>query len=293
VWLPRDVLRIGGADAVEYLNGQCSQDVASLAAGESADALVLTPQGKLDALIRVTRMDDDELVIDVDGGFGEALTARLLRFRLRVKVEIEPLPWMCLALRGTATAGREDLRLPGVAVAAPFAWNEVVGQDLLGPQPELPADATLCTMAAWEAVRIEAGIPVMGAELDERTIAAEADLVSRAVSLTKGCYTGQELVARLESRGSKVARHLRGLVVEAALPDDANSVPVGTEVRSSGRTVGTVTSSAWSPGLAAPIALAYLHRAVVPPSSVELVVPRPLGDAVTVSAAARSLPLVA
>ena len=66
-------------------------------------------------------------------------------------------------------------------------------------------------------MRVEAGIPVMGAELDERTIAAEADLLDRAVSFTKGCYTGQELVARLDARGNRVARHLRGLVVRLGL----------------------------------------------------------------------------
>ena len=104
--LGRDVLRVSGADAVEYLQGQLSQDIAALGVGESADSLLLTPQGKLDALVRVSRTGDDELVLDVDGGFGEAVAARLARFKLRVKVAIEPLAWRCVALRGPGARRR-------------------------------------------------------------------------------------------------------------------------------------------------------------------------------------------
>src|ERR1700677_2198633 len=80
----RDILKISGPDTVEYLQGQCSQDVAALGVGDSADALLLTPQGKLDALIRVTRSAEDEMFIDVDAGYGPAVATRLARFKLRV-----------------------------------------------------------------------------------------------------------------------------------------------------------------------------------------------------------------
>jgi tRNA-modifying protein YgfZ len=127
----------------------------------------------------------------------------------------------------------------------------------------------VCSLEAWESVRIEAGIPRMGAELDERTIAAEADLLDRSVSFTKGCYTGQELVARLDARGNRVARHLRGLVVTGS-PSIPTEVAPGTEILAQGKVVGTVTSSAWSPTWQCPVALGYVHRTVEPSSPVEL-----------------------
>jgi len=116
--------------------------------------------------------------------------------------------------------------------------------------------------AAFEVARIEAGVPAMGRELTERTIPQEAgSLVEHTVSFTKGCYTGQELVARLEARGAKVARRLRGVVLDPAgqCPEDAILV-------SGERELGRLTSIAWSPGFAAPVALAYVRRDVVLPA---------------------------
>jgi folate-binding protein YgfZ len=299
VMLRRDVLGVSGADAVEYLQGQLSQDVAALGVGESADSLILTPQGKLDALVRVVRTGDDAFVLDVDEGFGALVAARLARFKLRVKVVIEPLAWRCVALRGPRTEGGTTA---GTSLTAPFSWNGVSGVDLLGDAPEVPDGVRVCSLEAWQSVRVEAGIPVMGAELDERTIAAEADLLERCVSFTKGCYTGQELVARLDARGNRVARHLQGLVVvglaasEAPGPGEDRAVAPGSEILSEGKVVGTVTSSAWSPSLDAMVALGYVHRTVIPPSTVEV---RPAaGGAVddaptaTVAAEVRALPLV-
>ena len=301
--LERDVLRVSGPDAVSYLQGQLSQDVGALGVGESADSLILTPQGKLDALVRVSRTGDDELILDVEGGFGEAVAARLARFKLRVKVVIEPLAWRCQALRGPGVVAAVADRGPGTSLAPAFSWNGVSGLDLLGEAPGLPSGVSVCGAEAWEAVRVEAGIPVMGAELDQRTIAAEADLLDRAVSFTKGCYTGQELVARLDSRGNRVARHLRGLVVAGPAGASARSGPTrtgvvpGSEIVFEGKVVGTVTSSAWSPALGCPVALGYVHRAVEPPSPVELR-PVPSADSIEPGAASlvraevRALPLV-
>jgi folate-binding protein YgfZ len=289
----RDVLRVSGPDAVEYLQGQCSQDVAALAVGESADALVLSPQGKLDALVRVVRVGDDAFVVDTEGGFGPAVAARLERFKLRVKVVIEALPWRCVSLRGPATpAGEAALRSDGV-LAVPFSWQGVTGVDLLGDAPQVPAGVRLCAGDAWESVRVEAGIPVMGAELDDKTIAAEAGLLERCVSFTKGCYTGQELVARLDARGNRVARHLRGIVL-GPLPDGLVRVPVGSDVVTQETVVGAVTSSAWSPALGGAVALAYVHRKVEPPAEVEVRVGGDPGSGPTFSVAGevRALPLV-
>ena len=101
----------------------------------------------------------------------------------------------------------------GPVVAALFEWGGFTGYDLLGPSPRRPEPATPVGPAAYEAVRVEAGFPRHGSELDERTIPAEAGLVEATVSFTKGCYTGQELVARIDSRGSNVPRRLRGFIL--------------------------------------------------------------------------------
>ena len=106
--VPRDVVAVRGPDAEAYLQGQLSQDVEALSVGASADALLLEPDGKLSALLRVTRTDGQGFVLDVDGGYGQAVAARLRRFLLRSKVEIEPLAWRCLSLRGARPSGRRQ-----------------------------------------------------------------------------------------------------------------------------------------------------------------------------------------
>jgi len=290
-WLARDVVRVSGPDTISYLQGQLSQDVAGLGLGSTADSLVLSPQGKIDALVRVTRTGDDEVVLDTDGGWGEAVVARLVRFRMRVKAEVTPLAWRCLALRGPGVGGptaggpaaggpaephrgREEggaIVDPSAGAARgwlmlPVRWSGVAGFDILGEEPEVPAGVRLCGDQAWEAVRVEAGVVRMGSELTERTIPAETNLVEETVSFTKGCFTGQELVARIDSRGNRVPRHLRGVVVGAGLIP-----PVGAELRlAGGKVVGSLTSVAWSPGLGASVALAFVRREVDPPTEVTL-----------------------
>jgi folate-binding protein YgfZ len=270
--LARDVLSVTGADAAGYLQGQCSQDLAGLAVGGAVDSLLLEPDGKLCALVRVVRVAEDGFAVEVDAGFGEVVAARLARFRLRAKVAIEPLDWPCVALRGPGAV--EAVASP--AAGSPFriavSWNGTVGVDLLGPGAEdvVPAAARWCGDAAWEALRVEAGIPAMGRELDGRTIAAEAGLVERTVSFTKGCYTGQELVARLDARGNRVARRLAGVVAVGGPgepdPGDAAAL-LGCDLVVAGRDapVGTVTSAAWSPGLGAAAGLAFVHRSAAVP----------------------------
>ena len=292
--LRRDGVQVEGPDARSYLQGQCSQDVEALAEGESAESLLLSPQGKLEAYARVTCTAADRFLLDVDEGFGAAVVERLQRFRLRVKAELSPVALQCLSVRGPGAQAAVGAVAAELRMA--FSWGGVAGVDLLASSIDASAAEGLhwCGEAAWEAVRVEAGIPVMGAELDERTIAAEAGLLDRAVSFTKGCYTGQELVARLDARGNKVARHLRGLVAGGGGVPDAGDAPppwpAGTEVvdPATGKVAGTVTSAAWSPVLGA-VGLAYLHRTIPAPAGVDL---RPAGGA-PVTAEARVLPLVA
>jgi tRNA-modifying protein YgfZ len=286
----RDVLAVRGPEAESYLQGQLSQDLAPLANGRSADSLLLEPDGKLCALLRVTRIGDDEFVLDTDGGYGEAVAARLRRFLLRSKVEIEHREWRCLSLRGEraeevaasiAGTGPGALRL-----TLDFEWNGWRGVDVLGPadlvpdpqRGDLPDGAEACGPDSFEACRITSGVPAMGTELTGKTIAAEAGLVERTVSFTKGCYTGQELVARLDARGSKVARRLVGVVAAGPASEEplrpgmtlhAGAAPPG-DAASDDKVVGTITSAAWSSELGAWAALAYLHRNVEAPGTVRL-----------------------
>jgi folate-binding protein YgfZ len=258
IWLDRDFVRVHGPDAASFLQGQCSQDLDPLTVGQATWSLLLQPQGKVDALVRILKTADDDFVLDVDSGYGEAVLARLKRFKLRVKAEIEPLDWRCLALRGPNAKGDSE---EGQSWAVNASWPGLPGVDLVGPAPAVPAGVSIVGPDAAEAVRIEAGIPAMGRELTERTIPAEAGIVQRTVSFTKGCFTGQELVARIDSRGGHVARHLRGLVMSGAEP-----VPVGAKLETNGKQVGTVTSAADRPG--GTIALAYVGRDVEPPADV-------------------------
>jgi aminomethyltransferase len=129
----------------------------------------------------------------------------------------------------------------------------------------LPVGAVRCDAEAWEVARIEAGVPAGGREVTGSTIAAEAGLVDRTVSFTKGCFTGQELVARLDARGSNVARHLWGVVVAGGARP-----PVGAAVWTAdgAHEVGALSSVAWSEARGAAVALATLQRRVAPPEPV-------------------------
>ena len=127
-----------------------------------------------------------------------------------------------------AAAGLLTVLTERGVLALPFEWNGWTGVDLLGPgrrrarpgRAALPAGVVRCGADAVEACRIVSGIPAMGTELTAKTIAAEAGLVERTVSFTKGCYTGQELVARIDARGSNVPRRLVGLVAPAGRRDE-------------------------------------------------------------------------
>ena len=265
VRIERDVLRVSGPDAITFLQGQLSQDVTAVPVGESAWSLLLQPQGKVDALLRLTRTADDEAVLDVDGGFGDAVMARLERFKLRIKADVDPVDWTCVAVRGPQSSSVETSGAGAGVLRLPVPWPGVEGFDLLGPGVAPPEGVRECGTDAYDALRIEAGWPAMGRELTEATIPAEAGIVEVAVSFTKGCYTGQELVARIDSRGGNVPRRLRGVVVTTNVVP-----PVGAAVVAGDKEVGTLTSVAESMERKAPVALAYVGRAVEPPADVVL-----------------------
>ncbi len=261
--LPRDVVSVTGSDAASYLQGQISQDVDALSAGESAWSLVLAPRGKVIAWFRLTRRADDFL-LDLDAGFGEALISRLEQFKLRVDVSAVALAgWRMLAVRGLGAA-ESGMRAAavGAEIRAEVRWPGFSGVDLLGPAVETPNGLRLSTFEEFEAARIRAGWPAMGRELTERTIPAEVPgLVESSVSFTKGCYTGQELVARIDSRGGNVPRPIRLIRLDVAAVVEA-----GAEITVGGRAVGKVTSVAVERAAAVTVALGPVHRSVTPPA---------------------------
>jgi folate-binding protein YgfZ len=240
VRIERDAVLVTGPEALAYLQGQLSQDVESLGVGDSARSLLLQPSGKVDAWLRVTRSGEDELALDVDAGHGEAVLARLQRFKLRTKADLSAVSWSGWALRGPSVERREGVG-PDV-LALPAGWPGVAGVDLLGEAVDRPAGLDEAPGEALEALRIECGVPAMGAELADATIPAEGGqwLIDASVSFTKGCYTGQELVARIDSRGGNVPRPIRGLLVEG------DPLPSGAALRLDDKEVGLVTSSARS-----------------------------------------------
>jgi folate-binding protein YgfZ len=275
----RDAVNVTGPDAASYLQGQLSQDVAALEVDQSAWSWLLQPAGKVDALVRVTRTGPDALVVDVDQGYGEVVLNRLNRFKLRTKADLELGTIGVLAVRGPGArdvaaaraAGLGSLRVHWVgayrATVVDALWpSGEDGADVLIRGTANPGPAEVVAVAAgldpavldpesWEADRIAAGVPVMGAELTDKTIPAETGLVDITASFTKGCYTGQELVARIDSRGGNVPRHLRRLRTGAPLAAGAELTNAG------GKVVGTVTSAAAHPE-EGPVALAYLARSV-------------------------------
>jgi folate-binding protein YgfZ len=243
----RDLVSVVGPQAAAFLQGQLSQDVTAILSGTTQCSFLLQPTGKVDAWFRVGPINDG-FALDVAGGFGEVVKARLERFKLRTKVDIELMgdTWTHRAVRAERqTSAGVDILKPAVEG---LAFADAIQLPVVG-------------LDAYEAVRVECGVPAMGSELTEKTIPAEVGqwVIDRSVSFTKGCYTGQELVARIDSRGGNVPRHLRGVVIDGDAP------PVGAAVLVDEAEVGTLTSVSRSPDRGA-VALAYVARKVEPPT---------------------------
>lgn len=253
--IPRDVVRASGPDTIAFLQGQLSQDVAALTVGGSAWSFLLQPQGKVDAWLRVHRTGEAEVTLDVDGGFGPAVLARLLRFKLRTDCDLvldEGVP--TVRVRGATAIG-----------GLPCGWPGLDGSDLLGADAvpdDLPSGTGLLDDDQFDVLRIACGVPAMGRELDGSTIPAEAGqwIIDASVSFTKGCFTGQELVARIDSRGGNVPRRLHGFVGAAGPPQP------GTELLVEGAVAAIVTSGARAADGGTTVGLAYVKRNVTVPA---------------------------
>jgi folate-binding protein YgfZ len=259
----RDVLRVAGPDARTYLQGQLSQDVDALDVGGAADTFVLQPTGKVEAWMRVSRMADDVFMLDVDAGWGAVVLARLTRFLLRTDCTVASVDWDLVTVLD-AEMGSVDV--PPGGLALPVIWPGLRAVDLLGPSVDIPEGLTSGDGSMWEHRRVAAGIPMMGAEIDETTIPGATGVVDRSASFTKGCYTGQELVARVDSRSAGTPTRIVRAIGQDPLPS------AETEITLDGVAAGRLTSVAARPGTGPDdgfVALAEVKRAIVVPVTVD------------------------
>jgi tRNA-modifying protein YgfZ len=235
---PRAYVRVSGPDAEDFLQRMVSNDVTQT----PCEALLLTPKARVIAPLVVWRRAQDDFLLLTEPELGDVARAHLARMRLRAHVEIEPeghTSHVVLGEHGNGGIATADYGVPAV---------EVLDADL---EPTVD-DAEL------ERLRIRARTPRWGRELDDRVLPAEAGLEERAISFTKGCYPGQEPVARLRYRGH-ANRELRVLEIEAKEPPAYDA-----EVLHDGKVVGRVTSAVPEDGHV--LALAYV-RTEVPPGA--------------------------
>jgi folate-binding protein YgfZ len=241
---------VNGPDAAAYLNRMVSNDVEALEVGGSCEALLLTPKARIVAPLVVWRRREDDFLLLTEPAAGERVLRELLRSRFAAKCDIALEEHRSVLVLGSSDARgipTRDYGLPAV---------ELIDADA-------PDGAEVVAEEELERLRILARTPRLGRELDDRVMPAEAGLDERAVSFTKGCYPGQEPVARLHYRGHP-NRGLRVLALESGeLP------PYDAELMLDGKVVGRLTSAAPDPehGI---VALAYVRREVPAAAVLEL-----------------------
>ena len=268
----RGLLRLTGADRVRFLNGMLSNDVSTLAPGETCYALQLNRKGRILADLIVLALEES-LLLDTAAGTHTEVSQILENHVVADDVTLDDWSqdWGRLGLEGPGV-GDALLKQPGRFERVQRDGREWLllregsltpeGLQVLGPREALaglPSALGLEPLAedAAEVLRIEAFLPAYGTDVSERNFPAEARL-ERAVSYTKGCFIGQEIVARIRSRGA-VKRFLTQIRAEAPLE-------VGTTIRVEGTDVGHITSAAVSP-VAGPVALGYVRAAEATPGT--------------------------
>jgi folate-binding protein YgfZ len=291
----RALLEVRGGDRTRFLQGQLSNDVAALdPAGPRSGcyALLLTAQGRIVADLHVLARPD-AWWLETDARCAAAARARLEKYVIAddVRIAEREAEWTRFAVEGPQARALVSAVAPDAALAlapdagaplriagaeglvAAFGWSGEEALQLFVPAAAAAGAAEALRgagerlgavwgeTAALEALRVEAGIPRAGAELGEEVLPAEARLVERAVSFTKGCYTGQEVVARMHSR-ARVGHLLVGLV----LPAGGGLPAPGTPLLHGGAKVGELTSAALSPAAGA-IALGFVRAAHAEPGT--------------------------
>ncbi len=282
----RGRLCVLGADRLAFLNGQVTNNVKELKTGEGCYAALVTAKGKMQSDLNIYCLEN-ELLLDFEPGLSAAVQARLEKHIIAEDAQVaDAAPHYGLLSaqgpRAAAVLESLSLRAPqkafGVARMEDAALGEIyvanqprigtAGFDLFVPADALPAAAErlltaaraagvgLCGWAALETARIEAGRPRFGADMDGTNLPPEAGLDDRAVSYSKGCYIGQEVMARIRTYG-QVAKVLRGL----RLPDDLAALPKrGDKLFLGAKEAGYITSATVSPMLRGNIALGYVRR---------------------------------
>ena len=270
----RGKILVSGPDAAEYLQGQLTNDIEALAEDEGCYAALLDRKGHLQSDMRVLRLSSGGIWLDLEPEPTGAVLSHLRTYCIGREVEIEDATeaWAILSLIGPRAA--EVGGFEGLGPEHAQRFRDWEGIDVLGAATALGVDlvaraedaGTVRELAlaagavevgeeAFEILRIESGTPRFGAEMSTETMPAEAGIVDAAVSFTKGCYIGQEPVARLHYKG-RPNRHLRGL--ELSAPAEP-----GAELKLGERTVGSIGSSSVSPARG-PIALAIVRREAEP-----------------------------
>ena len=264
----RAKFRVTGQDRVRFLNGQLTNDILSLQPGSAICACALTAKGKLCADLFVAATEALHY-LDADSALRESLAARLEKYIIADDVALEdateefglfhlidagsPLP-----LEGIDLFQSESTRfaMPGVDLWFPAQQSASIRERL----NQVPIDAE-----ALESLRIERGIPRWGNELSESVLPNEAGLETRAISYTKGCYLGQEVISRIKSLGH-VNRRLRGLLPVGGVFLESGDKLVGTE--EAGKEIGFITSVGRNRALDRAIALGYVRRGFDAPGSI-------------------------
>ncbi len=228
----RDVLQVVGSDTRKFLHSQLANDIASLKIGEMRYSLLLEPTGKITSLLRVRCISEEHFALDCDPGFGEVSAIRLSRFKIRIKCEISSSAQRFVAVRGLSAI---EYAAYVARDSAMSAWRE---KDLavdFDVSDFVAGDLRQGSNDELEQARVRAKWPTMDVDMTSDSMPAETGLTDCAVSFTKGCYPGQELVERMDSRGATAPRQLRLIRAEAG-------ARVGAAVVLDGQEIGIYTS---------------------------------------------------
>jgi folate-binding protein YgfZ len=274
----RGKLLVSGSEAAEYLQGQLTNDVEALEPGDGAYAALLDRKGHMQGDMRVLRPGEGpDLLLDTEPEALEAVRRHLAMYKIGREVDVvdvstERAILSLIGPRAVEIAGSaalpehacEEVTIAGtqvLAVGTDAGVDLICAAEAQGRVTEalLAAGAAEVSPEAAEILRIEAGRPRFGAEMGTETMPAEASIVEQAVSFTKGCYIGQETVARLHYKG-KPNRHLRGLKL-------SGNAPAGDPIRLGEKEVGRLGGAGVSPAFG-PIGLAILRREAEPGATV-------------------------
>lgn len=285
--LNRTILTVTGADRTQILQSFTTNDVKKLVAGSGCEAFVTSTQGKTLAHVLIF-CEANQFIIDATPGQSTTIIAHFDRYVITEDVQFTDQtgqfcdllvagpkaasllatvtgtnpPTELLAHAAATIAGRAVI-LRRVEFAGPIAYfvQVTIGDAATVAAALADAGAIRCEAAALESARLEAGTPLFGLDITPDNLPQEVARDTRAISFTKGCYLGQETVARIDAIG-----HVNRLLV--GLKFDNQDVPAaGAGVLAAEQSVGHVTSAAWSPRLAAPLALAYIRRSHAKPGS--------------------------